>query len=142
VALADADRAKAAIAQCEWHLNWYATHSRADWFLYRTFQIAIVALSGSTPVLILFTSLPKPVQAIPAAVATVVAAIADEHHLPSENLLQPDAVRRLCWSPPEEPSAESVRGELVRYAARPWQIELTAVPVAGALRRLQDKGEV
>ena len=76
------------------------------------------------------------------AARTVVAAIADEHHLPSENLLQPDAVRRLCWSPPEEPSAESVRGELVRYAARPWQIELTAVPVAGALRRLQDKGEV
>jgi ribonuclease D len=75
------------------------------------------------------------------AARTVVAAIADEHHLPSENLLQPDAVRRLCWTPPEEPTVESVRGELARYGARPWQIELTALPVAGALRRLHDKGE-
>ena len=64
------------------------------------------------------------------AARTVVAAIADEHNLPSENLLQPDTVRRLSWSPPGEPTAESVRGELVSYGARPWQIELTAVPLA------------
>jgi ribonuclease D len=76
-----------------------------------------------------------------AAARTVVAAIADEHDLPSENLLQPDAVRRLSWSPPAEISAESVGGELASYGARPWQIELTALPLAGALRRLHDKGE-
>ena len=75
------------------------------------------------------------------AARTVVAAIADEHNLPSENLLQPDAVRRLSWSPPAEPTAESVRGELASYGARPWQTELTATPLARALRRLRDKGE-
>ena len=49
------------------------------------------------------------------AARTVVAAIADEHNLPSENLLQPDAVRRLSWSPPAVLTAESVRGELASY---------------------------
>ena len=41
---------------------------------------------------------------------TVVAAIADEHTVPSENLLQPDAVRRLAWSPPTEPTVAAVAG--------------------------------
>ena len=72
---------------------------------------------------------------------TVVAAIADEHTVPSENLLQPDAVRRLAWSPPTELTVESVAGTLAGHGARPWQIELTAAPLAGALRRLHDKSE-
>ncbi len=72
---------------------------------------------------------------------TVVAAIADEHTVPSENLLQPDAVRRLAWSPPTEPTVAAVAGMLAGHGARPWQIELTAAPLAGALRRLHDKGE-
>jgi ribonuclease D len=75
------------------------------------------------------------------AARTVVAALADEHNVPSENLLQPDAVRRLSWDPPAEPTTESVRAELVSYGARPWQIELTAMPLARALGRLHDKGE-
>jgi ribonuclease D len=73
------------------------------------------------------------------AARTVVAAIADEHNMPSENLLQPDAVRRLAWSPPAKPTAESVRDELASYGARPWQIELTALPLARALSRLEHK---
>jgi ribonuclease D len=76
------------------------------------------------------------------AARTVVAALADEHNVPSENLLQPDAVRRLSWDPPAEPTTESVRAELTSYGARPWQIELTAMPLTRALRRLHDKGEV
>jgi len=75
------------------------------------------------------------------AARTVVAAIADEHNVPSENLLQPDAVRRLSWDPPAEPTTASVRAELTSYGARPWQIELTATPLARALGRLHDKGE-
>jgi ribonuclease D len=75
------------------------------------------------------------------AARTVVTAIADEHTVPSENLLQPDVVRRLCWSPPGELTQEAIGGELARYGARPWQIGLTALPLAGALRRLHDKGE-
>ena len=73
------------------------------------------------------------------AVRTVIAALADEHSLPAENLVQPDAVRRLAWQPPDPVSGPAVAADLAGYGARPWQIELTAVPIAGALLRLAEK---
>ncbi|HEY3952290.1 MAG TPA: HRDC domain-containing protein [Streptosporangiaceae bacterium] len=76
-----------------------------------------------------------------AAVRAAVAALADEHSLPTENLLHPDAVRRLSWTPPDPASTGSVEGELTRYGARPWQVELTATAIAGALARLDEKDE-
>lgn len=76
-----------------------------------------------------------------AVVRTVVAALADEHSLPAENLLQPDIVRRLAWRPPEPPSPEAVGADLVRHGARPWQAELTAKPISKALVRLIEKGD-
>jgi ribonuclease D len=74
------------------------------------------------------------------AVRAVVAALADEHHLPAENLLPPDAVRRLAWQPPEPPTAETVAAGLAGYGARPWQVELTSGPIAGALLRIIEHG--
>jgi ribonuclease D len=76
-----------------------------------------------------------------AAVRAAVAALADAAKLPTENLLAPDAVRRLAWQPPEPLSPESVAAELQRYGARAWQVEITAVPIAMALFRLIEKGE-
>lgn len=76
-----------------------------------------------------------------AAARTAVAALADSGHLPAENLLAPDAVRRLSWQPPEPLSPDTVAAELKRYGARPWQIEITALPIAMALIRLIEKGE-
>jgi ribonuclease D len=75
------------------------------------------------------------------AVRAVVAALADEHHLPAENLLPPDAVRRLAWQPPQPPTAEAVGAGLAAYGARPWQVDLTSPPIAGALLRISEKGE-
>ncbi len=75
------------------------------------------------------------------AVRAVVAALADEHNLPVENLLQPDAVRRLSWQPPPDVSVASVAAELLGYGARPWQVELTATPIAKALLRIEEKGD-
>jgi len=74
------------------------------------------------------------------AVRAVVAALADSHNMPAENLLQPDAVRRLAWQPPAAVAPDSVRAELAGYGARPWQIELTSVPIARALLRIEEKG--
>jgi len=58
--------------------------------------------------------------------------VAEEHGLPVENLLTPDHVRRLLWTPPatREPTqlAEAVDQRLVEYGARGWQRTLT-VPV-------------
>ncbi|MEW9530298.1 HRDC domain-containing protein [Microbispora sp. NPDC049125] len=77
-----------------------------------------------------------------AAARTVVAALADEHRMPTENLLQPDAVRRLTWEPPADLSESSVAARLRELGAREWQIGLTVHPLAKALERLEIKGEV
>ena len=65
------------------------------------------------------------------------AALAEEHALPVENLVSPDAVRRLCWEPPAgadaTPDAEVVAAVLARAGARPWQRELVSAPLAEAL---------
>nr|BFE81475.1 hypothetical protein GCM10020093_040760 [Planobispora longispora] len=77
-----------------------------------------------------------------AAARAVVAALADEHHMPTENLLQPDAVRRLTWEPPPIVDDETVAARLRELGAREWQVGLTAHPVARALTRLETKGEI
>jgi ribonuclease D len=63
---------------------------------------------------------------------SVVSAIAAEHGLPVENLLSPDLVRRLSWSPPE-PSEAAVADALRAGGARAWQVRLTAGPLAQSL---------
>jgi ribonuclease D len=75
------------------------------------------------------------------ATRAVVAALADEHTMPTENLLQPDTVRRLAWSPPEEVTEETVGLVLTALGSRSWQVELTATPLAKALVRLATKSE-
>ena len=75
------------------------------------------------------------------AARTAVAALADEHRLPVENLLAPDTVRRLCWTPPERPhgATRSVPSSRA-HGARRWQVELTAPVLARALQRVRTKG--
>jgi ribonuclease D len=74
-----------------------------------------------------------------AAVRTVVAALADEHTLPAENLLPPDVVRRLAWQPPDPPGVAEVAADLAAHGARSWQVGLTALPISRALGRLIEK---
>jgi ribonuclease D len=67
----------------------------------------------------------------PAAAARLAAArgslaqLAERLTMPVENVLTPDVVRRLAWSPPEDVSRESVAAVLGRQGARAWQVELT-----------------
>jgi ribonuclease D len=68
-----------------------------------------------------------------AAARGAVTAIAEANRLPAENMLAPDALRRLSWDPPKPSDPGSVAEVLAGYGARPWQIELTAGPVAEAL---------
>jgi ribonuclease D len=68
-----------------------------------------------------------------AAARAAVTAIAEANKLPVENLLAPDALRRLSWDPPQPTDIDTVSLALSGYGARPWQVELTAGPVADAL---------
>lgn len=64
-----------------------------------------------------------------AALATA----AGELNLPVENLLSPDTVRRLAWSPPNPPDAAAVESSLLEQGARTWQIRLTLPLLTDAL---------
>ncbi|MER5997388.1 ribonuclease D [Nonomuraea angiospora] len=77
-----------------------------------------------------------------AAARAVVAGLAEQHHMPTENLLQPDAVRRLTWEPPEEITEETVTERLRELGAREWQLSLSAHPIAKALGRLETRGDL
>ncbi|HLX48954.1 MAG TPA: ribonuclease D [Streptosporangiaceae bacterium] len=75
------------------------------------------------------------------AIRAAVAALADSRDVRAENLLHPDAVRRLAWKPPEPASRAAIAEQLAGYGTRPWQVEITATPIAGALARLAEKEE-
>jgi ribonuclease D len=53
------------------------------------------------------------------------AALSQQWNVPVENLLSPDLVRRLMWTPPEPRTAETVAETLRAGGAREWQIALT-----------------
>ncbi|RBY86770.1 ribonuclease D [Blastococcus sp. TBT05-19] len=55
--------------------------------------------------------------------------------IPVENILSPDLVRRLMWSPPEPRERSAVEGALRAGGAREWQIELTADLLTDAANR-------
>jgi ribonuclease D len=68
-----------------------------------------------------------------ARVRVAVAAVAEANTMPAENVVPPDAVRRLSWSPPAPIDLASVQAALAGHGARPWQIGLVAEALAAAL---------
>ncbi len=75
----------------------------------------------------------------PAAAARLVAArqvmahLVATHDIPVENLLSPDLLRRMAWTPPTPLNQDTVAQRLHDGGARPWQISLTAAALAEAL---------
>ncbi|MGX6602513.1 ribonuclease D [Micromonosporaceae bacterium Da 78-11] len=63
----------------------------------------------------------------------VVITTAEAHNLPPENLISPDFIRRLAWSPPDEVSAQTVADTLRGFGARNWQVNLIADDLSTAL---------
>ena len=68
-----------------------------------------------------------------ARVREVLATLAQQHELPTENLLTPDHVRRLAWTPPATLTEESVDAALTLLGARSWQRRLTVPGLTAAL---------
>jgi ribonuclease D len=66
------------------------------------------------------------------AARPVVEQRAEALHMPTENLLTPELLRRVAWSPPEPLTAESVGEALAALGARPWQIAQTAQVIVDA----------
>lgn len=62
------------------------------------------------------------------------AELSEIHDVPLENLLQPDAARRACWEY-RGGGVDWIVEFLESRSARPWQIELTAQPLAEAFAR-------
>ena len=53
------------------------------------------------------------------------AAVSEQWSVPVENLLSPDLVRRLMWTPPRPADADTVAEALRAGGAREWQVGLT-----------------
>ena len=71
-----------------------------------------------------------------AAAKEIVAAVSQERAVPVENLIQPDLLRRFCWSPPRTLELGSVADALRAASAREWQVELFSAPLTEALATL------
>lgn len=72
------------------------------------------------------------------AARAAVSALAETLHMPQENLITPDTVRRLCWEPPTDPTPQAVAQTLAGHGARRWQIEQVTPVLVSALEAPQD----
>ncbi|HET7725152.1 MAG TPA: HRDC domain-containing protein, partial [Propionibacteriaceae bacterium] len=69
------------------------------------------------------------------AVRPVLTALAESLQLPIENLIPPDPLRRLLWSPAGL-DEESVRTQLTEMGVREWQVDIVAPVIATSLATL------
>ncbi len=58
--------------------------------------------------------------------------LSEERHIPAENLVTPDFLRRLCWEPPEPSTPDAISAYLVEKGARLWQVNLLAEALSQA----------
>ena len=70
------------------------------------------------------------------AVREAVAELSERVQVPTENLLQPAALRQWVWENEQTGDEAQVREQLSALGARPWQAELTAPVLVQAIRSL------
>ena len=66
---------------------------------------------------------------------------AGELDIPVENVLTPDTLRRVAWTPPAEITRETVGEALRALGAREWQVEATAQLIAEAFVDVRQEPE-
>jgi len=69
------ERKQIAIDDCQGLVEWYERNKRTPRILFYLSQVSTIVLGALTPVLILWSEVPKPVQALPAALASVAASL-------------------------------------------------------------------
>lgn len=60
------------------------------------------------------------------------AEFAEQRQLPIENLITPDTLRRVLWTPPKPLDDNGIRTRLSDLGARPWQIDLVTPYILAA----------
>ncbi|TFV53176.1 ribonuclease D [Blastococcus sp. TF02A-35] len=63
------------------------------------------------------------------------AELSEKHSVPVENIVSPDLVRRITWSPPEPRDAATVAEALRAGGAREWQVVLTVDVLTDAVTK-------
>jgi ribonuclease D len=58
--------------------------------------------------------------------------VSEQLEIPVENLLMPETLRRIAWTPPEPLSLASLEATLKAAEARPWQIDSISQPIHDA----------
>ena len=66
-------RKELALSRCDEQIRWYEKNKTRSRQVYQVLQGSIILLTGLTPILILWSDLPKVVQALPAALAGILA---------------------------------------------------------------------
>lgn len=59
------------------------------------------------------------------------ATTAELNGLPVENLMTPDTIRRVLWTPPDD--IDTLRQNLADFGARPWQVEIVSPILEAAI---------
>ncbi|MDQ2782098.1 MAG: HRDC domain-containing protein [Actinomycetota bacterium] len=67
-----------------------------------------------------------------AAARQGLAAYGEQRTVPVENVLTPDLLRRVLWTPPKVLDEASFAAALTALGARPWQVEIAAPIIAAA----------
>lgn len=60
---------------------------------------------------------------------------AHAHSIPVENLLSPDSLRRVLWTPPTDATLESIALALLKLGARHWQVDIAGPILEEAINR-------
>jgi ribonuclease D len=60
---------------------------------------------------------------------SIVNAISEARGLPTENIVNPELLRRLCWEPPADITTATISDALILAGARAWQSTLLAEPL-------------
>lgn len=61
--------------------------------------------------------------------------VAVARDIPVENLLTPDSLRRVLWTPPADPTPASISEALLKLGARQWQIDIAGPIIDEAINR-------
>lgn len=100
-----ADRQVEAINYCKQKIAWYRSHGARESLFYRLFQTCALVFGALAPIFILWSDIPKPLQALPAVLAAIAVGVVSVFQW------------RQNWGRFAS-TAEALEGELLKYQTR------------------------